>query len=123
MVRGRSAIVEQYRDSTEWAFGVFDRIEFESDVGSESEDSAVVTFTDHFYFGQAVHHHNCQQVVTMAENGQIDRARRSEERKRSTRCVLQEAWRGAAIGVMTTESGIFCRLRGIVCLQCPRFSF
>ena len=40
VVRGAKRIVEEYRTNTEWAFDVFDRIEFTSAVAPESSSLA-----------------------------------------------------------------------------------
>ena len=70
-VHGSAGIIEVYRKNTEWGFKVFDRIEFESEVVAESKDSARVTFTDHLYCKGEVHHHKCQQIVSVDESKRI----------------------------------------------------
>jgi len=73
LIGSNAAIIQAYRENTEWAFDVFDRIEFESDVIPESEVSARITFTDHLYFGSDVHDYRCQQILHLDNSGRIDR--------------------------------------------------
>jgi hypothetical protein len=73
VVRGRAAIVEEYRQSTEWAFDVFDRVEFSSIVNVESQTSARVTFFDELFLGSQTHRYMCQQILTAHDNGRIER--------------------------------------------------
>jgi hypothetical protein len=73
VIRRCAAIVEKYRRSTEWAFDVFDRIEFSSNVNLESQDSARVTFFDELHLGSHVHRYKCQQILTTLEDGRIKR--------------------------------------------------
>ena len=75
VIRGCAAIVDEYRRSTEWAFDVFDRIEFSSNVNLESQDSARVTFFDELHLGSHDHRYKCQQILTMLEDGRINRIR------------------------------------------------
>lgn len=72
-IQGAGTIIETYRTNTEWGFGVFDRIEFQSEVFPVSESSARVRFRDHLYVGEKQHLHTCEQVVTVDESGRIVR--------------------------------------------------
>lgn len=73
LLQGSAEIIETYRKNTTWGFRVFDRIEFESNVNSESRDSARVTFTDRLHVKGEVHQHKCQQIVTVDEYDRINR--------------------------------------------------
>jgi hypothetical protein len=68
---GSSRIIEHYRNATEWAFDVLDRIQFTSHVEAESHKSARITFTDRLFFGGSVHEYRCQQLVTVGDSGRI----------------------------------------------------
>lgn len=73
LIRGANAIIDAYRKNTEWAFRVFDRIEFMSDVRPLSEDSARICFTDRIHSTNEVHAFHCEQVVTCDDQNQIIR--------------------------------------------------
>lgn len=72
-IQGVKTIIETYRANTEWGFGVFDRIEFESEIVSQSGASANVRFSDHLFLGDAEHRHVCEQTVTIDDTGRIIR--------------------------------------------------
>jgi hypothetical protein len=77
-ITGSEAIIAAYRSNTEWAFDVFDEIEFCSVVIAESECSARITFTDRLHFGSAVHEFTCQQMVHVDRHDRIDHIKHFE---------------------------------------------
>jgi hypothetical protein len=72
-IQGAQKIIETYRANTEWGFGLFDRIEFDSEVVPESDQSARVRFSDRLFLGNADHRHICEQIVTVDDTGRIIR--------------------------------------------------
>ena len=73
LIVGCDAIIEAYRDGTEWAFEAIDQIDFESEVVAESDASAQVTFIDHLRTGERTHDFRCQQIVVSDSQGKIAR--------------------------------------------------
>jgi hypothetical protein len=73
LVIGPPGIVALYRKNTEWAFQVFDRVEFESSIAPHAESSARLTFTDRLISGSRTHEFKCQQIVHANISGQIQR--------------------------------------------------
>lgn len=77
-IQGAPEIIESYRDNTEWGFGVFDRIQFDSEIAPVSETSARVRFRDHLFLGAADHLHTCEQIVTINDSRRIVRIEHCE---------------------------------------------
>ena len=70
-IRGAAAIINTYRVNTEWGFEVFDRIEFKSEIVSNSERSARVRFSDHLFLGESDYHYHCEQIISVNDERQI----------------------------------------------------
>ena len=72
-IDGPAPITESYRSNSEWAHETFDRIVWDSSVEVDSDDSALVTFTDRTDHAGHQHVYRCQQRVWFDEDGLIRR--------------------------------------------------
>lgn len=77
-VKGASHIANEYRINTEWAFEIFNNIEFASEIMQESTSSAIITFTDRLHFRQQAHQYQCRQIINIDEHNKINRIQHIE---------------------------------------------
>lgn len=75
---GAEAIMASYAENAKWARGVFDSLEFKSDVEMQSSRTAVITYTDITRHGGVDHTYRCRQVVDLDADGMICGIRHDE---------------------------------------------
>ena len=67
--RGSKAILDSYREASEWVHDALDGVEYESSVSPDEDDDrrVAITFVDHLRQGDRRHTHTCVQVITCVD--------------------------------------------------------
>lgn len=65
-IHGRDAIIDSYRNASIAGRKTFDKLEFDSRVTMKDDSRAVIDFFDILTHRGKVHHHRCQQFLTIA---------------------------------------------------------
>jgi len=72
-LRGPDVIIASYREAGSWVRSHIQNVEYESNVRTDYEGEATVTFLDHFSHNGLKHTYVCEQVVSLDLNGRVCR--------------------------------------------------
>ena len=71
IISGADAIIDSYRDSSEWGNEILDELIFKSEVQETSGDSVTVMYIDLMFKNHLTHRHECRQVCTVGSDGKV----------------------------------------------------
>lgn len=73
ILTGREAILQSYRDASQWGKEHLGQVSFSSSVRSEPDGRWIIRYVDRIEHAGARHTYQCEQVLTFATSGEVIR--------------------------------------------------